>query len=697
MRESLTRSAGTIRLGSLVLLSLLMLGVAFADEADPPGRVARLSYLQGAVSVEPAGQQDWVGAELNRPLTTSDKLWSDAPGSRAELDMGGAVIRLGSNTGFSFLNLDDNVAQMQVTAGTAIVHVREFLEGQTYEIDTPNVALVLDQAGSYRIDVSEAGDATVVKVDNGQAEANDGAQSIPLGNQQMMTFPGTEPPSAVTSTLGAPDGFDDWSYERDGEFEQASARQYVADDVVGSEDLDDNGQWQVTPDYGYVWIPTAVAVGWVPYSYGHWAWISPWGWTWIDSAPWGFAPFHYGRWAHWNNSWCWVPGPRRFRPTYSPAMVAWVGGGAGAAGVGWFPLAPTEIYVPGYPVSYRYFHTINVGNTTIVDRAPITNVYQNRVTNIHYANSSVPGAVTTVPQNVFASAQPVNAHRVSLPPSQLAHLDAVARPPLVAPVGQSVLGGRAARRPPQALLNRLVVARTTPPSGSGVRVRLVRSATRANPVVQARPAAQQARSGSAAGSLQPRPGVAVGSPLQTRPAVSLPPSAPPEVDMRSLAEREHALEQRTLPPSQPLRYERERAEGESQAYQAEPSEQESSQSDRVAPGRVFRDDRPPSAYQSEEPRAEESRAPVNSYSRPAAETYSRPVERPPVENPVPVEHHSVEEHRSAPVPATQMPVPQPAPAPSVTTSPPQHAPSTGHREEHEPPRARPRVDSPPPH
>lgn len=682
MRESLTRSAGTIRLCSLVLLSLLMLGVAFADEADPPGRVARLSYLQGAVSVEPAGQQDWVGAELNRPLTTNDKLWSDAPGSRAELDMGGAVIRLGSNTGFSFLNLDDNVAQMQVTAGTVIVHVREFLEGQTYEIDTPNVALVLDQAGSYRIDVSDAGDATVVKVDNGQAEANDGAQSIPLGNQQMMTFPGTEPPSAASSTLGAPDGFDDWAYERDGEFEQASARQYVADDVVGSEDLDDNGQWQDTPGYGYVWIPTAVAVGWAPYSYGHWAWISPWGWTWIDSAPWGFAPFHYGRWAHWNNSWCWVPGPRQFRPTYSPAMVAWVGGGAGAAGVGWFPLAPTEVYVPGYPVSYRYFHTINVGNTTIVDRASITSVYHNRVTNMHYANSGVPGAVTTVPQNVFASAQPVNAHRMSLPSSQLAHLDAVARPPLVAPIGQSVLGGRAARRPPQALLNRTVVARTTPPSSSGVRVRLVRSATRANPIVQARPAA-----------------------LQTRPVVSLPPSAPPEVDMRSLAEREHALEQRTLPPSPPLRYERERAEEDSQAYRAESVEQESSQSDRAAPGRVFRGDRPPSAYQSEEPRveesraeeiraerfrAEESRAPVNSYSRPPAETYSRPVESPPVEN------HIVEERRPAPVPATQAPVPHSAPATTSPQQPQQHTPSTGHPEEHEPPRPRPRIKEAPP-
>src|ERR1700733_10057804 len=158
MRALSVMSAGASRLGALILLTCL-LGVALADqnEDDPPGRVARLSYVQGSVSLQPAGAQDWVGAELNRPLTTSDRLWSDTPGSRAELDVGGAVIRLGSGTDFSFLNLDDNIAQMQVSAGTVVVRVREFLENQTYEIDTPNLAVLLYQAGQYRVDVSEAG------------------------------------------------------------------------------------------------------------------------------------------------------------------------------------------------------------------------------------------------------------------------------------------------------------------------------------------------------------------------------------------------------------------------------------------------------------------------------------------------------------------------------------------------------------
>src|SRR5512140_721490 len=128
---------------ALFLLSVVSVSVALADdESDPPGRVARLSYANGSVSLQPAGVDDWTDATVNRPLTTGDKLWTDQ-NSRAELDIGSAAIRLGSTTGFSFLNLDDRTAQMNVTAGTVIVHVRDLGEDQAFEIDTPNVAVAL--------------------------------------------------------------------------------------------------------------------------------------------------------------------------------------------------------------------------------------------------------------------------------------------------------------------------------------------------------------------------------------------------------------------------------------------------------------------------------------------------------------------------------------------------------------------------
>ncbi len=649
-------SAGAIRIGALVLLSFLMLNAALADEVEPSGRVARLSYLQGSVSLQPVGAQDWIPAELNRPVTTSDRLWSDTPGSRAELDIGGAVIRVGSDTGFSFLTLDDNVAQMQVTAGTVSVTVRELLENQTYEIDTPNVAVLLDQAGQYRVDVNEAGNTTVVRVSAGQAEANGGAQTVPIANQQVMTFIGNEQVSAIPAMLGAPDGFDDWTFERDREYEQAASRQYVADDVAGTEDLDDNGQWENTPDNGYVWIPTAVAAGWAPYSFGHWAWISPWGWTWVDNAPWGFAPFHYGRWTRWHNSWCWVPGPREERAKYSPAMVAWVGGGAGVgvgAGVGWFPLGPRERY---------------------------------GVANIHYANVSVPGAVTTVPQSVFASAQPVNAHRLNVPVGQGARFATTATPPAIAPVRQSPAPGGGARRPPQALLNRVVVVRTAPPVTAGVRVRVVG------------PPAQQANRSQGVN----RPS---GTALPSRPAAPMP-SPPAPGDTRSWAERARALEHSTLPPAQPRENSVPSRESPTQTreytdenyrppQQAAPQDR-SDEVYRPSSGGASngastpRNDRP--SWSSQPGQVEQERAPGNSYIRPQVESRSAP-------GPVSQQSPGARFGAPPPAPVSTFPVPPPPPAPvptlPVAPPPPVHAaPPANHATEHSAPRAPARMDPP---
>jgi len=161
--------------GGLVLLVVLgcVVGAVHADEGDPPGRVARLSDVEGAVSLEPAGLQEWVAAPLNRPLTTGDRLWVDQS-SRAELDLGDAALRVGNRTGFAFLNLDDNTAQVQLTAGSLIVRIRDMWADQLYEVDTPNVAIKLQQPGEYRVDVSDAGDVTIVKVAEGAAQVTGG-------------------------------------------------------------------------------------------------------------------------------------------------------------------------------------------------------------------------------------------------------------------------------------------------------------------------------------------------------------------------------------------------------------------------------------------------------------------------------------------------------------------------------------------
>src|ERR1700686_1779999 len=65
------------------------------DVNDPPTRVARISYIDGSVSLQPGGAGDWGAAARNRPMTVGDKIWTDKD-SRAELQTGVVSLHLGS-------------------------------------------------------------------------------------------------------------------------------------------------------------------------------------------------------------------------------------------------------------------------------------------------------------------------------------------------------------------------------------------------------------------------------------------------------------------------------------------------------------------------------------------------------------------------------------------------------------------------
>src|ERR1700754_446983 len=65
---------------------------AQAGQSDPPGRIARLNYMAGTVTTEPAGASDWSYAQINRPLTTGDQLWNDE-NARSEMHIGSPPVR----------------------------------------------------------------------------------------------------------------------------------------------------------------------------------------------------------------------------------------------------------------------------------------------------------------------------------------------------------------------------------------------------------------------------------------------------------------------------------------------------------------------------------------------------------------------------------------------------------------------------
>ncbi len=423
---------------------------AVTDGGDPPITVGRLSGLAGKVSEEPAGVSQWGAAVNNTPISTGDRIYTDQDG-RAQIEMGQTVAHVWHDTDMTMTNLTDQITQLGLSQGTLRLRTFGLDSNHAIEVDTPNGAITVMQPGSFRVDAYPADGGTQVTVNSGEVQITGPNFLQNINSGQSVRLTGTNPIQVATMDMPGRDAFDLWSQKRDQRILSARSSPYVNPNTVGSEDLNQYGSWSSTPNYGPIWYPTTVAPGWVPYSMGQWTWVAPWGWTWVDAEPWGFAPFHYGRWAMWEGRWGWVPGPYAMAPVYSPALVGWVGGvgmggmagagmmggmagagmgmggmggagmgmnigvGAGMGGMGlsaWFPLGPGEPFYPWYHYGPSYFSQVNVTNIYNYRSYPAIrnignpgeyNYYHSNamMQNIHFVNRGV--ATIAMRQSAFAS------------------------------------------------------------------------------------------------------------------------------------------------------------------------------------------------------------------------------------------------------------------------------------------------------
>lgn len=378
----------------LLVLTALLSALALAD---PPARVGRLSLNEGSVLFRSDRQDAGSPASVNWPLS-SGAILDTGPDGRSEAWIGSTAFRLGSNSRLEFATVDDRVILLQLATGTLAVSVRDAEQARDIDVRTPDGRIQFAGAGRYRIDVRPGRTLVVVEAGSAYAYGRANALTVPAGRSTVLDAAAQE----TLYGLPARDAFDDWSSSRDAGGEAVVSRRYVSSQMTGYDELDQYGDWRSSAEYGAIWYPRTVAVGWAPYRHGRWAWIPPWGWTWVDQAPWGFAPFHYGRWLEIGGRWAWIPGSYAARPVYAPALVGWVGNPGWSASfsfgsapaVGWFPLAPREVYVPVYRASPAYVRQVNsthITNTVIIDRIR----ERPESADFHYRRQ--PDAVTVVP------------------------------------------------------------------------------------------------------------------------------------------------------------------------------------------------------------------------------------------------------------------------------------------------------------
>ena len=303
---------------------------------------------------------------------------------------------------------------------------------------------------------------------SGRGEVTGGGYSYTVVAGQSARFSGTDQLNYDIAQLPRADDFDNWAFQRDHREDGAESANYVSPEMTGYEDLDDYGRWQYVGGYGTVWVPSGVASDWAPYRNGHWAYIESLGMDLGGRRALGFRAL-----------------PLRTLGLCRKPLVLGAGAGCGQAGVcagaggicrrswnldrrrpgrGLVPAGPGRsvcALLSGQPqlcgAGQRNQHR---GERHPGDH---TSINQRNVTNITYVNQRVNNGVTLVSRDTFVNARPVARNLGRFDARQLANAR-VERRIDVQPIRASVLGsGAPARfRPPQAIINRQVVATQRP-------------------------------------------------------------------------------------------------------------------------------------------------------------------------------------------------------------------------------------------
>jgi len=272
---------------------------ALAYEPGAPGRVVLVNHLEGQAAVQLAGSDTWIDDLVNRPLASGDRLWIEE-GARAELHIGSMVLRLGPRSALRLVQVDDRQVRLRLTAGSLNVRLRALDDDDAVTIETPAADLELLAPGGYRIDASDDSDRAQFTVWSGRAMVRGPQLLRELRNSEAIDIDANDDSPSI-ARADQPDRLDLWAEQRDRQEEESRAARYVPREMVGYAELDAWGDWDDDPEYGAIWMPRYVDAGWAPFRFGYWSYIGPWGWTWIDDAPWGFAPCHYGRWVRARN------------------------------------------------------------------------------------------------------------------------------------------------------------------------------------------------------------------------------------------------------------------------------------------------------------------------------------------------------------------------------------------------------------
>src|SRR5208283_567523 len=227
VREALPmRRTRFLAVTGAALLSIGIFTPVRAQDPDDLKRgVARISLMNGEVSVRRGDSGDWVAGVVNAPLLTADQILT-GPNSRAEIQFDSAnMLRIGGSAEIHIAQLENRRYQMELARGTVTFRVLRASDANV-EVDTPSVSVRPSRQGSYRITVKETGE-TEITVRSGDVEifSPRGSQWVNAGQTMQVRGTTADPEFQIAAAI-APDDWDRWNDSRDNVLTRAVSPRY---------------------------------------------------------------------------------------------------------------------------------------------------------------------------------------------------------------------------------------------------------------------------------------------------------------------------------------------------------------------------------------------------------------------------------------------------------------------------------------
>jgi hypothetical protein len=301
-------------------------------DAEQGVRIVRAQWNQETGVVDESG--------MNAPIFPGDRMTTGRD-QRVEVELaGGTLVWVDRRSDLTFLALPDPYADVADNSVLQLADGRIRLssmldEGQELRIDTPAASVYPLGDAELRVEVGVGGITRVFSWSGVVEVVGSGGSILLRGGMRTEVEPDALPYEPEPFNTFSGDGFDRYAEAREEAYAYDDYAEQAYRDLPDEvrpyyRELSASGNWVYVDDYGYLWQPVGVASDWRPYNDGYWAY-GPRGYFWVSHEPWGWAPYHYGRWTWLSGyGWCWSPGR-----VFAGAWVSW---SWGSAYVGWSPL-----------------------------------------------------------------------------------------------------------------------------------------------------------------------------------------------------------------------------------------------------------------------------------------------------------------------------------------------------------------------